>query len=147
MIRKVLFIFLLLVALSISQGILAGKELRKVSLEEVLSIGELDDDTLFQWAGVAVGSRGNIYVTDAMDYSLKKFDPQGNFIKKAGRKGQGPGEFLAPRLLDCSENYIYATDQNFRGLKVFDRELNFIRHIMIKMLALISGFSLILKSQ
>ena len=134
MIRKVLFIFLLLVALSISQGILAGKELRKVSLEEVLSIGELDDDTLFQWAGVAVGSRGNIYVTDAMDYSLKKFDPQGNFIKKAGRKGQGPGEFLAPRLLDCSENYIYATDQNFRGLKVFDRELNFIRHIMIKML-------------
>lgn len=132
--RKNLLIFLLFVALSISQGLLEAKELRKVSLEEVLSIGRLDDDTLFQWAGVAVDPQGNIYLSDAMDYSLKRFDSQGNLIKKAGGKGQGPGEFMAPRLLDCSENYLYATDQDFRGLKVFDRELNFVRNIMIKML-------------
>ena len=132
--RKSLLLFLIFVALSISQGFLAAKELRKVSLEEVLSIGRLDDDTLFQWAGVAVDPQGNIYLSDAMDYSLKRFDSQGNLIKKAGGKGQGPGEFMAPRLLDCSENYLYATDQDFRGLKVFDRELNFVRNIMIKML-------------
>ncbi len=132
--RKSLLLFLLFVALSISQGLLEAKELRKVSLEEVLSIGRLDDDTLFQWAGVAVDPQGNIYLSDAMDYSLKRFDSQGNLIKKAGGKGQGPGEFMAPRLLDCSENYLYATDQDFRGLKVFDRELNFVRNIMIKML-------------
>ena len=132
--RKSLLIFLLFVALSISQGFLTAKELSKVSLEEVLSIGRLDDDTLFQWAGVAVDPQGNIYLSDAMDYSLKRFDYQGNLIKKAGGKGQGPGEFMAPRLLDCSENYLYATDQDFRGLKVFDRELNFVRNIMIKML-------------
>lgn len=132
--RKSLLLFLFFVALSISQGLLEAKELRKVSLEEVLSIGRLDDDTLFQWAGVAVDPQGNIYLSDAMDYSLKRFDSQGNLIKKAGGKGQGPGEFMAPRLLDCSENYLYATDQDFRGLKVFDRELNFVRNIMIKML-------------
>jgi outer membrane protein assembly factor BamB len=132
--RKCLIVVLLFAALSISQGFLEAKELKKVSLEEVLSIGRLDDDTLFQWAGVAVDPRGNIYLSDAMDYSLKRFDSQGNLIKKAGGKGQGPGEFMAPRLLDCSENYLYATDQNFRGLKVFDRELNFVRNIMIKML-------------
>ena len=120
--------------MSISQGFLKAKELSKVSLEEVLSIGRLDDDTLFQWAGVAVDPQGNIYLSDAMDYLLKRFDSQGHLIKKAGGKGQGPGEFMAPRLLDCSANYIYATDQNFRGLKVFDRELNFIRNIKIKVL-------------
>ncbi len=132
--RKCLIIVLLFAALSISQGFLEAKELKKVSLEEVLSIGRLDDDTLFQWAGVAVDPRGNIYLSDAMDYSLKRFDSQGNLIKKGGGKGQGPGEFMAPRLLDCSENYLYATDQYFRGLKVFDSELNFVRNVMIKML-------------
>lgn len=114
------------------QVILIAEQLKKITLEEVLSIGSLDDETLFQWAGVAVDSEGNIYVTDAMDYSLKKFDPKGNFIKKAGGRGQGPGEFMAPRLLGCSGNLLYATDQKLMGFQVFDTELNFIRRVRIK---------------
>lgn len=114
------------------QLILSEKELKEISLEEILSIGRLDDDNLFQWAGVVADSNGNIYVTDAMDYSLKKFDSQGKLIKKAGRKGQGPGEFMAPRLLDSSGSFLYVTDQHRLGVQVFDRELNFKRHISIK---------------
>lgn len=133
LLRSGCFCFLLSLALLVASSLfLSGKELRKISLEEVLSIGSLDDDILFQWAGVFADSIGNIYVTDAMDYSLKKFDSQGNFIKKAGRKGQGPGEFMAPRLLDSSDRFLYATDQYRLGVQVFDRELNFKRHIPIK---------------
>jgi hypothetical protein len=101
-------------------------------LEEVLSVGSLDDDTLFQWVGVAVDPYGQIYVTDAMDYSLKKFDADGQLLQKAGRKGQGPGEFLAPRLLVRSENYLFITDQSLRGIQVFDHSLKFVHHIPIK---------------
>lgn len=134
MLKKKLIVVLLLLVLSFfSHRLFAEKELKKISLEEVLSIGALDDEILFQWAGVAVDDEGYIYVTDAMDYSLKKFDPQGHFIKKAGGKGQGPGEFMAPRLLDCSEDFLYTTDQSVHGIQVFDRELNFIRRIRIKM--------------
>ncbi|MFP4082887.1 MAG: 6-bladed beta-propeller [Candidatus Aminicenantes bacterium] len=121
------------------------KEISRIGLEEILSIGSLEDDILFQWAGVVVDPRGNIYVTDAMDYSLKKFDPQGNLLHKTGRRGQGPGEFMAPRLLDCWGGFIYVTDQHIPGIQVFDTDLNFKRRITIR--RPISDFRVLSESQ
>jgi len=103
-----------------------------LSLEEVLSIGNLDDNALFQWIGIAVDPDGFIYLTDGMDYSVKKFSPDGDLIQKTGCRGQGPGEFLAPRLLGCSDERIYVTDQNILGLQVFDRNLSYISRIPFK---------------
>lgn len=132
-VKKKLILFALLLLITLFSNLFSsGNELKKVTLEEVLSIGSLDDDLLFQWTGVVADSQGNIYVLDAMDYSLKKFGPQGELIKKVGRKGQGPGEFVAPRLLDCSQKFLYATDQHLFGLQVFDTELNFKRRILIE---------------
>ena len=102
-----------------------GKYPQELALEEVLSIGDLDDDTLFQWVGVTADSAGHIYVTDAMDYSLKKFDADGNLLDKTGRRGQGPGEFTAPRLLDCSEDFLFVTEQYQPVIKVFDKKLQY----------------------
>jgi hypothetical protein len=95
----------------------------KISLEEVLSIGNLEDGALFQWVGVVADSHKSIYVTDAMDYALKKFDPEGNMLKTRGGRGQGPGEFSAPRLLDCSEEYVFVSEQYHPVIKVFDTDL------------------------
>jgi hypothetical protein len=103
----------------------AGRDEHRVVIEETLSIGTLDDDLLYQLTGVAVDSEGFIYVLDAMDYSLKKFDAGGRLVGKTGRKGQGPGEFLAPRMLECSGNRLFATDQYRTGIQVFDLELAF----------------------
>lgn len=108
------------------------RELKAIKLKEVLTIGSLNDDLLFQWVGVAADSQGNIYVTDAMDYSLKKFNSQGKLIKKAGGKGQGPGEFMAPRSLGSSQKYLYVVDQHLLGLHVFDLELNFKHRLPLK---------------
>jgi len=110
---------------------LQAAELKRIDLEEVLTIGSLDDDLIFQWTGVVVDSDSNIYLADAMDYCLKKFSPEGTLTKRAGGRGQGPGEFTAPRLLDCSEHYLYATDQGILGLHVYDCDLNFERRIML----------------
>jgi len=103
--------------------------IRNIVLEEVLSIGGLNEETLFQWTGVTADDEGFIYVLDALDYSLKKFDVRGKLLKKAGGKGQGPGEFMAPRLLDGWGNLLYATDQNAASIYVFDRNLAFKRMI------------------
>lgn len=100
-----------------------------LSLRETLSIGGLNDETLYQWSGLAVDRAGNIYVLDMMDCSLKKFDSSGRALGRAGRKGQGPGEFLAPRLLDCSDRFIFATDQSVMGIMVFDHDLKYLRLI------------------
>lgn len=108
------------------------KQLQSISIEEVLTIGSLEDNALFQWIGIAVDADGFIYLTDGMDYSVKKFSPEGDLIHKTGRRGQGPGEFLAPRLLGCSDKRIYVTDQNRLGLQVFDRKLKYIARIPSK---------------
>jgi hypothetical protein len=100
-----------------------------ISLRESLAIGGLDDETLFQWTGLTVDRDGNIYVLDAMDFALKKFDARGRPVARTGRKGQGPGEFTAPRLLDCSDRFLFATDQSLLGVLVFDHDLNFLRRI------------------
>jgi len=103
-----------------------------LSLEEVLSIGNLEDNALYQWIGVAVDAKGFIYLTDGMDYSVKKFSPQGCLIQKTGCRGQGPGEFLAPRLLGCSDEQVFVTDQNTLVLQVFDRSLRYISRIPVR---------------
>ena len=95
------------------------------ALEEVLSIGTFDDDALFQWVGVTVDREGNIYVVDAMDYAIKKFDADGKLVGQCGRRGQGPGEFTAPRLLDSSEKFLFVTEQYQPVIKVFDKKLAF----------------------
>jgi len=104
----------------------------KIVLEEVLAIGSFDDDSLFQWVGVVADSEGNIYVTDAMDYSLKKFDADGNFLAKTGRRGQGPGEFTALRLVDSSEQFLFVTEQYQPVIKVFDKKLQYQFQIPLK---------------
>ncbi|HDJ23853.1 MAG TPA: 6-bladed beta-propeller [Candidatus Aminicenantes bacterium] len=101
----------------------------KVTLQEEMRLGKLDDDLIFMWVGITVDEQGYIYLTDALDYSLKKFSPQGKLVKKVGRRGQGPGEFLAPREVQLQGNYVLVTDQNIRGISVFDRELNYLRRI------------------
>jgi len=132
--KKPLFlVYLLAIVLQAHIPLLGGNNVQKIFLEEVLSIGSLEDDALFQWVGVISDSSGYIYVTDNMDYSLKKFDDKGNLIKKTGRKGQGPGEFLAPRYLGISSELLYVTDQFKPGIQVFDKDLNYSSSISVSM--------------
>jgi outer membrane protein assembly factor BamB len=123
--KLLILVFFSMMILHLDLPFLRGKDVQKILIEEVLSIGGLDDDALFQWVGVVSDSNLSIYVTDNMDYSMKKFDHKGNLLKKTGRKGQGPGEFLAPRYLDISKELLYVTDQFKLEIQVFDKNLNY----------------------
>lgn len=103
----------------------------EVRLEEVLVIGGPDEETIFQWTGVAADADGFIFVLDALDFSIKKFDSQGRLLAKAGRKGQGPGEFTTPRWLAVDGGFVYASDQPVPGLAVFDRDLRFLKTVRL----------------
>lgn len=104
-----------------------------IRLSEVLSIGSFEDDTLFQWVGVAVDEESDIYISDTMDYKIKKFDASGKLTAMKGRRGQGPGEFLSPRSLALSHGKVYVIDENIPGIQVFDDRLNFIYRIPFRM--------------
>ncbi len=120
-----------LAAVMLSAGMLLSAENKmQVDLEEVLSVGSLNDDTLFMWVDIEAVPGEGFYVTDTMDYSIKHFSAQGELIKKQGRKGQGPGEFLAPRSLEVTDDYIYVMDQYLNGIHKFERDgLEFVKII------------------
>jgi len=136
--KKTLYFFLFLIlmmfkpisGLSSVESLFTQKQ-DDIQLEQLLTMGSLEDDLLFQWIGVNVDLSGNIYVTDSLDYSLKKISSDGNLLEKKGGRGQGPGEFMAPRLLDASEKYLYVTDHLLSGIQVFDKDLQFVRRIPI----------------
>ncbi len=132
--RRLAFLLLiLLISTSLLFLPLYGKEQKTISVEEVLSIGSLDDDVLYMWVGVTTDSKGNIYLTDTMDYSIKKFNDRGLLVKRAGRKGQGPGEFLAVRLVKYFNGLLYVTDQSRPGIQVFDEDLNYLQLVPFNM--------------
>jgi len=120
---------LLLLAVGMAVFCSGEKAAPEIRLEEIGSVGALDDDLLFQWVGLAVDYEQSIYVTDAMDYKVKKIDPDGRLLNAGGGRGRGPGEFLAPRNLSWFDGRLYVSDQYVPGLQIFDEELRFCRRI------------------
>ncbi len=100
-------------------------------LEEVLTVGTPDGDTLLMWVGLAIDDEGNMFVTDALDYGIKVFDPRGSLLRRAGRAGNGPGEFKAIRELALSKSQVYVTDEYQPRISVFDKTLKFLYSIPV----------------
>src|ERR687897_69126 len=79
--------------------------------------------------GIAVDSKGCVYVTDEMRSKVLKFDSDGNFIKEWGEKGYAIDQF-SPRIEDIdvdSQGNVYVVDygKTTKILK-FDSEGTFI---------------------
>jgi hypothetical protein len=81
------------------------------------------------WVGLAVDDDGRMFVTDALDFSIKVFDARGRLVRKTGRAGAGPGRFQAIRELGLSRSEVYVTDQYRPEVSVFNKQLEFQRTI------------------
>jgi len=77
-----------------------------------------------------VDENENMYVSDSIDCNIKKIDKNGNILGKAGRKGQGPGEFQFPVIIKVFNNSVYVVDQGKVGISIFTKELKYINSIV-----------------
>lgn len=85
---------------------------------------------------VEVDSKGNIFIVEkfpASEYFIYKFSPDGRFIMKFGRKGQGPGEVqgIWDLILDKSD-HILVSDPSVNKIVEFDPEGRFIKEVKVK---------------
>jgi len=126
--KKSIFFFILF---SITLAISHPQDI-KIKIKEVLTIGNDDEGIIFQWVGLTTDDKNNIYITDLKDYSVKKFDAEGRFVKKTGKKGQGPGEFLTPGIIQFHDGHLFVGQIQHSGIQVFDTELNYIKSIPLK---------------
>jgi len=62
-------------------------------LEEDLRFGNEDDENyvFYNLSGITFDSEENIFVLDAGNCRIQKFDKNGSFLQTIGRRGQGPG--------------------------------------------------------
>lgn len=71
----------------------------EAELVEELSIGELDgadEYTFGRIGGLAVHDDGSLYVLDAQALEVRVYSADGEFQRRFGREGEGPGEFRQP---------------------------------------------------
>ncbi len=77
--------------------------------------------------GTVLGS-GNIVVSNAGTDELRFYDPSGRYVRSAGGKGDGPGEFAAPSLVGAfAGDSLMVADVRLKRYSVFDSAGAFVR--------------------
>jgi len=104
----------------------AISELPTYTLMPTLVIPKHDDSDstfLFRPRDVSVDVVGNIFILDAGNKRVVKFDKDGRYLQQFGRMGQGPGEFRDPFVMDINLKtellYVFDGGGNNR-VEVFD---------------------------
>jgi hypothetical protein len=105
----------------------------RIVFKEELSIGEVEGDENYMFGsriGFNTDDEGNFYVMDYDTKRILEYDPEGKFLLKFGREGQGPGEFqsLSVPRFDHDGN-LYISDTLSRKISFFDREGHYLRQI------------------
>ncbi len=102
----------------------------KISLKKILEIdgNNLDSIRIGLPIGIASDS-ASYFISDFISRSIYQFSKRGRFIKKIGRKGQGPGEFQSLGEILSKNDTLIATDPWYKKISFFDKQLNFVKSI------------------
>jgi len=100
---------------------------------ETFRLEESDSSLIGRVYDVQVSNRGEIYVCDPTSYGVLVFGKGGEFKRKIGIKGEGPGEFewLASASVS-NRGEIFALDGRLRRINVFDSTGHFLKLFSLK---------------
>lgn len=98
-------------------------------------IGALDgppEYTFGEVAGVTVGADGRIYVGDTQALEVRVYSPEGQFLRRFGRDGEGPGEFRNISGLARAPGGVGVLDGRLARVTVFDADGAVVRTVRIE---------------
>jgi hypothetical protein len=104
-----------------------------VRMTQLLSLGKPDgpEEQVFGMVYDAdLGPDGSIYVVDAQFKQVSVYDSVGNFKRRIGATGSGPGEFLAPARIVVADSLLAIYDEQLGRVSVFDSAGVFRRSFM-----------------
>ena len=102
------------------------------TLEEELSISETPEreEVIFsQLRSIDVDKSGRLYILDQGEAHVYVFDPDGNYIKSIGKKGQGPGELHMPFTMTVTSGQELMVEDFRSEIIFYSLEGDFIREI------------------
>ncbi len=70
---------------------------------------------------IGVDHKGFLYVNDAFNFRIQKFDQDGVFVRSFGRLGDNLGCFARPKGIEIdNEGHLYVADTAFENVQIFD---------------------------
>lgn len=69
--------------------------------------------------GATLSERGELFVLDLMNYSIRVFDRSGKQLREFGRQAVGPGEFQEPMKLRVQDGMVSVEDLTLRRVSIF----------------------------
>ena len=105
------------------------------TLTEEMRIGGLEEAAEYVFSdisAVAGRSSGSSYVLDTHPYSIREYDPSGNFRRSIGGEGEGPGEYVSPLGMSVMpEGQLAVWDRRTRRISIYgsDGELDNLVHV------------------
>lgn len=98
--------------------------LPRLVAESGMRIGDVDDPDLgfSMVAGLDVDRDGNVYVMEALVPELRVFSPEGELLRRIGRRGEGPGEFKGPPRFGVVGDTVWALSMGPDRITLFDRD-------------------------
>ncbi len=92
-----------------------------------LTIGADDDVILGDVRGLAVDAWSRVYIFDHSTNSVVVVDSSGRLIRKIGRRGNGPGEFIGTGIAIGPGEHLFVYDPQQRRLSEFDTSGTLVR--------------------
>jgi len=90
-------------------------------LVQTIGKGGTENGLFYKPTHVTVDHQGNIFVNDAFNFRVQKFDPNGVFLQSYGSLGDNIGMFARPKGLDIDrEGHLYVADAAFSNVQIFD---------------------------
>jgi hypothetical protein len=111
------------------------KAFRDLQFIEELSIGAEEGDVNYVFnnpSDIEADENGNIYVLDSRDCVVKKYGPDGEYLRQFGSGGQGPGEFQRPSSIFASDqDKIYVGDVAAAEIEEFSLSGDYLRTMRV----------------
>ncbi len=104
-----------------AQNELESEQVRYLAIVDSIGVELGDPDYVFgSIEAVSHTTEGNILVLDRAACSVAEFDPDGEFVRRMGRSGSGPGEFLNPlSMVRLGDGRVAVLDINLGGFFTF----------------------------
>jgi len=109
-----------------------AEPLHAIELERTAVYGDTDEVIIGQLGVVTVDEQGRVYLADRSQNVIHIYEPDGSYLTKIGREGDGPGEFRQIRSMQVEEDKLHVMDMTTMRISTFNlNSQNFINDLEI----------------
>jgi hypothetical protein len=117
-------------------------------LSLIKTIGdERENHTFFRLSGAVLTPDNEIFVADSKGHFVAKYAWDGKFIKRIGQKGQGPGDFYMPGILNIFEKKLFIFDRGNYRVVISDTGLKQLEYKKFHSNKFLTGIMFVLESE